>query len=83
MYVILGTCGDTDHEELISGTHKTLILEGVVTEGSEKLLRSKASYPKEDIVPDGSPLVSYVRGEPTAEQIANALKEVSKVSAGI
>uniref|UniRef100_A0A5B7CCU8 Sucrose-phosphate synthase n=1 Tax=Davidia involucrata TaxID=16924 RepID=A0A5B7CCU8_DAVIN len=78
MYVILGETGDTDYEELISGTHKTLILKGVVEKGSEELLRTTGSYLRDDIVPGESPLVAYTSGEATAEEIANALKQVSK-----
>ncbi|KAA8548385.1 hypothetical protein F0562_000069 [Nyssa sinensis] len=78
MYVILGETGDTDYEELISGTHKTLILKGVVEKGSEELLRATGSYIRDDIVPGESPLVAYTREEATAEEIANALKQVSK-----
>ncbi|PWA37032.1 Sucrose-phosphate synthase [Artemisia annua] len=70
MYVVLGETGDTDYEELIAGTHKTLIFKGVVKKGSEELLRTSGSYLKEDIVPPESPLVSYVNGT-KAEEIAS------------
>ncbi|XP_057958096.1 probable sucrose-phosphate synthase 2 isoform X2 [Malania oleifera] len=83
MCVILGETGDTDYEELISGTHKTLIMKGVVEKGSEELLRTTGSYARDDIVPGESPLVSYTSGEATAEEIANALKQVSKAAAGM
>ncbi|PIA51242.1 hypothetical protein AQUCO_01100228v1 [Aquilegia coerulea] len=78
MYVILGETGDTDYEELISGTHKTLIVKGVVQNGSEELLRTTGSYVKDDIVPGGSPLVAYTSCEAKAEEISNVLKEISK-----
>lgn len=81
MYVILGETGDTDYEELISGTHKTLIMKGVVTKGSEELLRSTGSYLREDTVPGESPLVAYCSEEATAEEIASALRQVSKSGA--
>ncbi|KAI8524426.1 hypothetical protein RHMOL_Rhmol13G0149400 [Rhododendron molle] len=82
MYVILGETGDTDYEELISGTHKTLIMKGVVEKGSEELLRTAGSYLKDDIVPEGSPLVAYTSGEAKADEIATALKHISKSSPG-
>lgn len=83
MYVILGETGDTDYEELISGTHKTLIMKGVVEKGSEELLRTAGSYLRDDIVPGESPLVTYTTSGAKAEDIANALTQVSKYSAGM
>lgn len=83
MYVILGETGDTDYEELISGTHKTLIMKGVVEKGSEELLRTAGSFLKDDIVPEGSPLVTYTNAEAKADEIATALKQFSKSSQGM
>ncbi|KAH7521660.1 hypothetical protein FEM48_Zijuj07G0056600 [Ziziphus jujuba var. spinosa] len=83
MYVFLGESGDTDYEEMISGNHKTIIMKGVVTKGSEELLRTPGSYLKEDIVPPESPLITYLSGEATANEIANALRQVSKSGAGM
>ncbi|CAL5202066.1 unnamed protein product [Lathyrus oleraceus] len=77
MYVILGETGDTDYEELIFGTHKTIIIKGVVTKGSDDKLRGPGSYQRDDVVPDESPLVACI-SEPSEEKIANALKELSK-----
>nr|KYP73343.1 Sucrose-phosphate synthase 2 [Cajanus cajan] len=77
MYVILGETGDTDYEEMISGTHKTIIMKGVVSKGSEELLRGPGSYQRDDIVPNESPLVAYIN-EITPENIANVLKQLSK-----
>ncbi|KVI00307.1 Sucrose-phosphate synthase [Cynara cardunculus var. scolymus] len=77
IYVILGETGDTDYEELISGTHKTLIMKGSVKKGSEELLRTSGSYLKDDIVPGESPLIAYVNTPPKAQEIANALNKVS------
>ncbi|CAI9762800.1 unnamed protein product [Fraxinus pennsylvanica] len=77
MYVILGETGDTDYEELIAGTHKTIILKGVVEKGSEDLLRTAGSYLRDDVVPKESQLVANVNGDATAEEIANTLKQVS------
>lgn len=78
MYVVLGETGDTDIEEMISGTHKTLIMKGVINKGSEKLLRSSASYLREDIVPVESPFVTYISAGATPEDIANALRKLSR-----
>ncbi|KAF6166354.1 hypothetical protein GIB67_034905 [Kingdonia uniflora] len=83
MYVILGETGDTDYEELISGTHKTVIMRGVVEKGSEDLLRTTGSYMKDDIVPGESPLISYTNAEARADEISNALKQVAKAVAGM
>lgn len=80
MYVILGETGDTDYEELISGTHKTLIMKEMVNNGSEELLRTSGSYVKDDIVPGGSPLVAYTNSDAKAEEISKILKELSKAS---
>ncbi|KAK7276757.1 hypothetical protein RIF29_17903 [Crotalaria pallida] len=77
MYVILGETGDTDYEEMISGTHKTIIMKGVVSKGSEELLRGPGSYLRDDIVPNESALVLSI-SETTEDKIANALKQLSK-----
>lgn len=74
MYVILGETGDTDYEEMISGTHKTIIMKGVVSKGSEELLRGPGSYQRDDVVPNESPLVAYIT-ETTHQNMANALKQ--------
>lgn len=78
MCVILGETGDTDYEELISGTHKTLILKGSVEEGSENLLRTSGSYLREDVVPPESPLITYAEENETVEEFANALRKVTR-----
>ncbi|BAT88868.1 hypothetical protein VIGAN_05250300 [Vigna angularis var. angularis] len=77
MFVFLGETGDTDYEELISGTHKTIIMKGVVSNGSEAILRGPGSYQREDVVPNESPLVACI-SETTEDKIANTLKELSK-----
>ncbi|CAK7328425.1 unnamed protein product [Dovyalis caffra] len=79
MFVILGESGDTDYEEMISGTHKTIILKDVVTKGSEDLLRTTDL--RDDIVPRESPLIAYLSGKATASEIAGVLKQVSKAAA--
>ncbi|XP_048235112.1 probable sucrose-phosphate synthase 3 isoform X2 [Ricinus communis] len=78
MYVILGETGDTDYEEMISGAHKTIIMKDVVKKGSEELLR--AMDLKDDFVPKESPSVAHLSGDASANEIANALKQVSKPS---
>lgn len=78
MFVFLGESGDTDYEELISGTHKTIIMKGVAVNGSEELLRTSGSYVKDDTVPPESPLIAFVDGGASANEIANALRQVSK-----
>ncbi|GLU16298.1 hypothetical protein SLE2022_327370 [Rubroshorea leprosula] len=58
--VFMGEPGDTDYEELLGGLHKTLILKGSVECGSEKLLRGKDNFKKEDTVSMESPNINYV-----------------------
>ncbi|CAA7404720.1 unnamed protein product [Spirodela intermedia] len=82
MFVILGEKGDTDHEEMIAGSHKTIVLQGIVERGSEELLRTAGSYQKDDIVPGESPLTIHTSGGLKTEHILSALREVSKASSG-
>ncbi|XP_047980807.1 probable sucrose-phosphate synthase 2 [Salvia hispanica] len=81
MCVVLGETGDTDYEEMISGTHKTLIMKDVVGKGSEELLRTSGSYLRDDIVPGDSPLIAYVKGGATAEEIFETLRQLFKTAA--
>nr|CAN78805.1 hypothetical protein VITISV_017581 [Vitis vinifera] len=81
MYVILGETGDTDYEELRSGTHKTVIMKGIVEKGSDELLRKSGSYHRDDVIPGDSPRVAYTSGEATASDIAKALQQVAKSTA--
>lgn len=81
MYVILGETGDTDYEELRSGTHKTVIMKGIVGKGSEELLRTSGSYHRDDVVPGDSPEMAYTSGEVTAIEISKALQQVAKSTA--
>lgn len=83
MFVFLGESGDTDFEEMLSGTHKTIIMKGVAVKGSEELLRTSGSYLKDDIVPPESPFITFIDGEASADQIACALRHVSRTSAGM
>ena len=77
MFVVLGETGDTDYEEMIAGTHKTIIMKGVVSKGSEAMLRGPGSYQRDDVVPNESPLSTYV-SEITEDKIANAFKQLSR-----
>lgn len=81
MYVITGETGDTDYEEIIAGSHKTVIMKGLVERGSEQLLRGPWSYQRDDIVPNESPLVVYTSGEIDSDVIVKAFKDASKVVA--
>ncbi|CAL1384492.1 unnamed protein product [Linum trigynum] len=80
MFVILGETGDTDYQEMISGAHKTIVMKNVVKKGSEELMRSEI---RDDMVPKDSPLVAFINGEATPDEMASALKQVSKTSAGM
>ena len=60
MYVFLGETIDRDYEEFIGGMHKTLILKGIVIDGSEKMLRSPTSYGSGDVFPSESPNIVSV-----------------------
>ena len=80
MYVIAGAKGDTDHEELLSGSHKTVIMKGIVEKGSEELLRTAGNYQREDTVPGESPLIVHTSVGIKSEEIMKALKEASKAS---
>ncbi|KAK8933954.1 Sucrose-phosphate synthase [Platanthera zijinensis] len=83
MYVFLGEGGDTDHEELIAGSHKTVIMRGAVERGPDLLLRTAGSYQKEDIVPGESPLIIYTKPGVKSEEIMKTLREASKASSGL
>lgn len=50
MVVIIGEKGDTDHEDLLAGLHKTIILKGSVEHGSEKLLHGEDNFNREGTV---------------------------------
>ncbi|CAN6462799.1 unnamed protein product [Victoria cruziana] len=83
MYVLLGEHGDTDYEELLSGSHKTLLLKGVVEKGSEELLRTNDSYHREDTVPPESPLLIRTSQGASADEIATCLKQLYKATVGM
>lgn len=55
----MGEKGDTDYEELVAGIQKTLVLRGVVENGSERLLRSEDNFKREDVFSQDSPNIIY------------------------
>ena len=82
MYVFLGKKGGTIYEEMIGGMHKTLILRGIVYDGSEKMGRSPSSYRREDVFPSQSPnrvtvTVSDDKEEFSSKEMIVALKKLS------
>lgn len=82
MYVFLGEKGDTDYEEMIGGMHKSLILRGIVNDGSEKMMRSPTSYGREDVFPLQSPnivsvAVSDDKEEFNSQQMIASLKTLA------
>ncbi|KAG7653089.1 Sucrose synthase [Arabidopsis suecica] len=79
MYVVVGDRGDTDYEELISGTHKTVIVKGLVTLGSDALLRSTDL--RDDIVPSESPFIGFLKADSPVKEITDIFKQLSKATA--
>ncbi|KAF5752496.1 hypothetical protein HS088_TW01G00408 [Tripterygium wilfordii] len=66
---------------MISGTHKILVMKGVVEKGSDEFLRTIDL--RDDIVPTESPLMSRINGDATVEEIFDALKQLTKASVGM
>ncbi|CAM6021442.1 unnamed protein product, partial [Sphagnum balticum] len=61
MFVVVGETGDTDYEELLSGTHKTIIVKDAVQEGgSEHKLRVPGNYDRSDVAPSEGPNIITV-----------------------
>ncbi|XP_068651934.1 sucrose-phosphate synthase 4 isoform X2 [Aristolochia californica] len=56
-YMVVFVCekGDTDHEDLFVGLHKTVVLNGGTPVGSESLRHGEESYRKDDVVPVDTP----------------------------
>jgi sucrose-phosphate synthase len=73
--IFVGETGDTDHEELIPGLHKTIILKDAAKEGSEHLLRSLHTYVKDDVVPSDSPSIVTTDGH-GLDHIVDALRKL-------
>ncbi|GLJ47002.1 hypothetical protein SUGI_0992140 [Cryptomeria japonica] len=78
MLVFVGETGDTDYEEMLSGSHKSIILKGAVEFGSEKLLRSSGSYQRDDIVPSESQNIVSTEDGYSCEAILNAMKNLGR-----
>lgn len=74
MFVVVGDTGDTDYEELLSGTHKTIIIKDVVEGGSEKKLRANGNYGREDVAPDDSPNMVVAEANSVCDILLEALK---------
>ncbi|RCV37695.1 hypothetical protein SETIT_8G083400v2 [Setaria italica] len=72
--VLVGDKGDTDRERLLPGLHKTLVLPGLVTHGSEELLRDEDGFLTEDVVAMDSPNIVILAGDQaTAADILKAI----------
>ncbi|KAJ7541756.1 hypothetical protein O6H91_10G074800 [Diphasiastrum complanatum] len=76
IFVFVGETGDTDHEELLSGLHKTIVLKSAIQNGSEDLLRVSGSYGREDVVPLDSPNLVHTEGNYSSETILGALRKL-------
>ncbi|KAK1274724.1 putative sucrose-phosphate synthase 4 [Acorus gramineus] len=74
--VFVGDRGDTDHEELLLGLHKTVILEGSAEGGSERLVGCEEAYKREDVVPLENPNVVNVKEGYGHQDILAALETV-------
>ncbi|KDP31602.1 hypothetical protein JCGZ_14827 [Jatropha curcas] len=72
--VFVGERGDTDHEELLAGLHKTIIIRGSVEYGSEELLRGEESFKREDIVSQESTNLAFVEENYEVRDISTALE---------
>lgn len=73
--VFVGDKGDTDYEQLLGGLHKTIILNGTVECGSEKLLRSAENFKRVDVVALNSPRIRIVE-DGSEEDIWRALESL-------
>jgi sucrose-phosphate synthase len=73
MFVVVGETGDTDYEELLSGTHKTIIVKDAVQVGSESKLRGPSNYDRSDVTPSEGPNVTTVNISSLSEYVVDAL----------
>ncbi|XAR55680.1 Sucrose-phosphate synthase [Bertholletia excelsa] len=73
MAVFIGERGDTDHEDLIAGLHRTVILQNSVEYGGETLMRSEESFKREDVFQQDSSNITFTAGHEVNE-ISAALK---------
>jgi sucrose-phosphate synthase len=74
MFVVVGETGDTDYEELLSGTHKTIIVKDAVQGGSEYKLRVPGNYDRSDVAPSEGPNITTVDISSLCEYVVDALK---------
>ena len=74
MFVVVGGTGDTDYEELLSGTHKTIIVKDVDEGGSELKLRAGSNYDREDVAPNESPNMIVTEANSVCEILLDSLK---------
>ncbi|CAN7101496.1 unnamed protein product [Brassica rapa subsp. narinosa] len=58
MVVFVGESGDTDYEGLLGGVHKTVIVKGVASDATARVLHGNRSYPLEDVTPVNSPNIT-------------------------
>jgi len=71
--VLVGDKGDTDRERLLPGLHKTLVLTGLVSHGSEELLRDEDGFLTEDVVAMDSPNIVTLAEDQAAADILKAI----------
>ncbi|RWW41639.1 hypothetical protein BHE74_00052878 [Ensete ventricosum] len=73
--VLVGEKGDTDHEQLFPGMHRTLVVKDLVAHGSEKLLRDEDNYEIEDVVPTHSSDVVSIPQDRIASEITSFMEK--------
>ncbi|OAY63793.1 putative sucrose-phosphate synthase 4, partial [Ananas comosus] len=76
--VYAGEKGDTDHERLLPGLHKTIIFRGLVSHGSERLLRDDNGYKMEDVAPLDSPNIIFLNENSKIPDIMNISPATNK-----
>lgn len=74
MVVVVGETGDTDYEELLPGTHKTILIRGLVEGGSERKLRASGNYDRSDVAPADSPNTIVADVDSATSVLLEALK---------
>lgn len=74
--VFVGDKGDTDYEQLLGGLHNTIVLNGTVECGSEKLLRSEENFKRVDVVALNSPRIRVVEDGSEEKDISRALESL-------
>lgn len=74
MLVVVGETGDTDYEELLSGTHKTIVIRDMVEGGSERKLRASGNYDRSDVAPSDSPNMIFADPDSVTSVLLEALK---------